>query len=701
MSSTADFLVEIGTEELPPKALRRLEQSFAEQVRAGIEAAGLKAGSQHSFATPRRLAVLISDLQRQQLPQSIEKRGPSVKVAYDRDGNPTQAAQAFAKSCGVALGDLTRLQTNKGEWLLFRTEEPGRSADELLPVIVADALAELPIPKRMRWGNSEVEFVRPVHWVLMLLGPEIVTAKILGTAAGRDTYGHRFHAPQPISVSRPSDYPALLADQGHVVADFEQRRALIRHQAEDAAADLSGRAILDDSVLDEVAALTEWPVPIAGGFDAKFLRLPEEVLIATLQDHQRYFPVRSDDGSLMPNFIAISNLDSQDSEQVRQGNERVVAPRLADAAFFWDQDCRVTLESRREALKQVVFQRKLGNLHEKSARVAKLAVTLAIACDQDEAAAQRAAELAKTDLLTELVGEFPELQGRVGYYYAVLDGETETVAKAIEEQYLPRQAGDPLPATPHGNTLALADRLDTLAGIFAVGKRPTGNKDPFGLRRSALAVLRILIEQNIELDLVEYLRLAIVQQPVETLDIDNLLSELYEFMIDRLKRYCLDGQSPGLAKGSVTPEIFESVRVHRATSPLDFHQRLIAVCRFMQLDSAESLAIANKRIANILKSATEEIDSKVNKDLFEVDEERVLYSAVGEILEAHTRGLEERNYTEVLERLAGLREPVDKYFDTVMVMADDPSQRRNRLALMSQLRQLFLDVADLSCIPSV
>jgi glycyl-tRNA synthetase beta chain len=331
MSSTADFLVEIGTEELPPKALRRLEQSFAKQVRAGIEAAGLTAGSQHSFATPRRLAVLISDLQLQQLPQSIEKRGPSVKVAYDRDGNPTQAAQAFAKSCGVALGDLTRLQTNKGEWLLFRTEEPGRRADELLPVIVADALAELPIPKRMRWGNSEVEFVRPVHWVLMLLGPEIVTAKILGTAAGRDTYGHRFHAPQPISVSQPSDYPALLADQGHVVADFEQRRALIRQQAEDAAADLSGRAILDDSVLDEVAALTEWPVPIAGVFDAQFLRLPEEVLIATLQDHQRYFPVRSDDGSLMPNFIAISNLDSQDSEQVRRGNAfsgiRIVASR--------------------------------------------------------------------------------------------------------------------------------------------------------------------------------------------------------------------------------------------------------------------------------------------------------------------------------------------------------------------------------------
>ena len=700
MASTADFLAEIGTEELPPKALRHLEQAFAENVRAGIESAGLKAGQQRSFATPRRLAVLINELELQQPPQSIEKRGPSVKVAFDQDGKPTQAAQAFAKSCGVALQDLTRLQTKKGEWLLFRTEQPGRSADELLPAIVADALAALPIPKRMRWGSSDVEFVRPVHWILMLLGAEIVSAKILGATAGRETYGHRFHSPQPILVSAPADYAALLADKGHVVADFDQRRELIRQQAEDAVAQLNGRAILDDAVLDEVTALTEWPVPIVGSFDPKFLRLPEEVLIATLQDHQRYFPVRSDDGSLMPNFIAISNLDSLDSTQVRQGNERVVSPRLADAAFFWDQDCRVTLDSRREALKQVVFQQALGSLYDKSARVAKLATALAIDFDQDKVSAQRAAELAKTDLLTQLVGEFPDLQGRVGFYYAIRDGETEAVAQAIEEQYLPRQAGGPLPASPNGCTLALADRFDTLAGIFAAGKRPTGNKDPFGLRRTALAVLRILIEQNIELDLVKYLRLAIAEQPVDKIDADHLLSELYEFMIDRLKRYCLDGQSPSLEKGSVTPEIFESVRVHQAKSPLDFHQRLIAVCRFMQLDSAESLAIANKRIANILKSATDEFDSTVNPDLFEADEERLLYTAVGNIREAHVRGLEEKNYTEVLERLAELREPVDKYFDAVMVMADDADQRRNRLSLMNQLRQLFLDVADLSCIPA-
>ena len=700
MASTADFLAEIGTEELPPKALHQLEQAFAESVRAGIKAAGLNAGPQRSFATPRRLTVLISDLDKQQPTQSVEKRGPSVKVAFDQNGNPTPAAQAFAKSCGVVLQELTRLQTEKGEWLLFRTEKPGRSAEDLLPDIIAGALAALPVPKRMRWGSSEVEFVRPVHWVLMLLGAKILTTEILGVAAGRKTYGHRFHAPDPITVSTPADYEALLAEEGRVVADFTQRRTLIRQQAEDAAASLNGRAIIDDTVLDEVTALTEWPVPITGRFDAKFLRLPEEVLIATLQDHQRYFPLRSDDGMLMPDFIAISNLDSKDADQVRQGNERVVAPRLADAAFFWDQDCRVKLDSRREALKQVVFQKALGSLYDKSTRVAKLATTLAIDFNQDKAIAQRAAELAKTDLLTELVGEFPELQGRVGYYYAVLDGETEAVAKAIEEQYMPRQSGGHLPVTPYGITLALADRLDTLAGIFCAGKRPTGNKDPFGLRRTALAVLRILIEQNIELDLVKYLRLAIAAQPIDTVDADTILSELYEFVIDRLKRYCLDGYAPSLPKGSVTPEIFESVRFHRTTSPLDFHQRLIAVCRFMQLESAESLAIANKRIANILRSASDKTDGHVNPELFEVDEERILYSSVGDILEAHARGLKEKNYTEVLERLAGLKDPVDKYFDTVMVMADDADQRRNRLSFMHQLRQLFLDVADLSCIPS-
>jgi glycyl-tRNA synthetase beta chain len=492
----------------------------------------------------------------------------------------------------------------------------------------------------------------------------------------------------------------LLRDKCHVFADFEERRERIRQQAEAAAADIEGHAILDEKVLDEVTALTEWPVAITGGFDAEFLRLPEEVLVATLQDHQRYFPVRSSEDKLKPNFIAISNLDSRNFDEVRRGNERVVAPRLADAAFFWDQDRRVTLDARRDALKHVVFQQELGSLHDKSERVANLAKQLARDLGENEASAQRAASLAKTDLLTEMVGEFPELQGRIGNYYARADGEPEGIATAIEEQYMPRHAGDLLPATRQGALLALADRFDTLAGIFSTGQRPTGNKDPFGLRRAALAVLRILIEQNIELDLHHYLRAAIAAQPVQKANADELSAELFEFMIDRLKRYCLDGQSPGLGEGAVTPEIFEAVRSHRTASPLDFHQRLIAVCRFMQMDSAESLAVANKRIANILKSATDKVDCTVDPGLFAADEERDLYAAVGKVQEAHACDLAEKKYTAVLERLATLREPVDKYFDTVMVMADDADQRRNRLSLMNQLRQLFLDVADLSGIPA-
>lgn len=700
MATTADFLVEIGTEELPPKALRRLERAFADLMHSGIEAAGLASGSQQSFATPRRLALLVNELELHQAPRTVEKRGPSTRVAFDDSGEPAPAGLAFAKSCGVEIADLDRLETEKGEWLLHRSEDAGRSAKDLLPEIVAAALAALPVPKRMRWGSSDVEFVRPVHWVLMLLGKDIVAADILGIAAGRQTFGHRFHAPAPIAVAKPAKYVAVLHDKGSVVANFDERRDFIRQQAEQAATGLNGRAILDDNVLDEVTALTEWPVAITGGFESEFLRLPEEVLIATLQDHQRYFPVRATNDSLLPNFIAMSNLDSRDVDEVRKGNERVVTPRLADAAFFWDQDRRVSLESRRESLRQVVFQQALGSLRDKSARVAKLSAQLAMDLAEDTKTARRAADLAKTDLLTEMVGEFPELQGRVGYYYALEDGESEAVATAIEEQYFPRQAGGMLPTSRQGAILSLADRLDTLAGIFAVGKRPSGNKDPFGLRRTALAVLRILIEQDIELDLDRYLRLAIAGLPVKEIDTEKLTSDLYEFIIDRLRRYCLDGQSPELDKGIVTPEIFESVRVQRTTSPLDFHERLIAVCQFMQMSSAESLAVANKRIANILKSATDKIDSTVDPGIFEADEERALYDAVDKIRDIHSRDLDDKKYADVLERLASLREPVDSYFDTVMVMADDDDQRRNRLSLMNQLRQLFLDVADLSCIPS-
>ena len=700
MSDNVDFLVEIGTEELPPKALPRLERAFAENVLSGISKAGLNVGETRSFATPRRLAVMISGLSRTQPAQTIERRGPSMKVAFDDGGHPTRAALAFAKSCGTDVTALPTVKTEKGEWLMFSAENPGAAAAELLPGIVESALHALPIPKRMRWGSSDVEFVRPVHWVLMLLGDQVIECELLDQRAGAVTFGHRFHAPEPIVIDAPKNYEALLMDPGHVVAGFEERRKRIRDLTSAGAADTGGDPILDAAVLDEVTALVEWPVLITGQFDPRFLRLPEEVLIATLQTHQRYFPIQDEEQKLKADFITISNIESRDPAQVRRGNERVVASRLADAAFFWDQDRRTTLNARREDLRQVIFQKELGSLHDKTERVAALAAGLADIFGADQETTLRAATLAKTDLLTQMVGEFPELQGRMGYYYALNDGEKESVATAIDEHYQPRHSGGALPASKSGQILAIADRLDTLAGIFVTGKRPSGNKDPFGLRRAAIGIARILIENTLDLDLVAQIKSAIAAQPIVADDPDGLLGDVHGFIVERLRAYYLEGLAPGLEKGAVTPEIFESVRVGKPVSPLDFHQRLSAVCQFMRLDAAESLAMSNKRIANILKSASDEAGHEIDPALFEADEERQLHSAVSALANAHKDRLLNRDYKSVLEGLADLKEPVDAFFDTVMVMADDIGKRRNRLSLLRQLRQLFLDVADLSRIPS-
>lgn len=700
MQKTADFLVEIGTEELPPRALRALEQSFAEGVTAGIRRAGLDGAAHESFATPRRLAVLVRDVATNQPVQRVEKRGPPLQVAFDPNGRPTRAAFAFAAACGCTVEDLERLESPAGAWLMFRGEQPGQPATALLPGIVSAALDALPIPKRMRWGACDEQFVRPVRWLLMMLGEEVVPAEILGQPAGNLTRGHRYLSSGAIRIRRPAEYAATLREAGKVIARFEERRERIRDLAEAAARELGGSALIGQSVLEEVTALVEWPVPVVGCFEESFLRLPEEVLAATLQGHQRYFPVRSPRGGLIAGFIAISNLESRDPGQVRQGNERVVRPRLADAAFFWDRDCATTLEARRAALREVVFQRGLGSLHDKSVRIESLGRRIAAALRVSPQTVGRAAQLAKTDLLTELVKEFPELQGRMGYYYARHDGEEEAVAIAIEEQYLPRHAGDRLAATGPGQCLALADRLDTLAGVFALGRKPSGNKDPFGLRRAALGLLRTLIEARLDLPLREFLGHAIDGQPVPVANRDGLIGELYDFIIDRLRSYYLEGQAPGLAPGEITAEMFEAVRVREPASPLDFHERLQAVRSFLQLKDAESLAVANKRIANILRSATDEVPTEVDPRLFDAEEERRLHSAVGGLLPLHQSGLAARRYEEVLQRLAGLREPIDAFFNAVLVMSEQPAQRRNRLAQLQRLRRLFLDVADLSCLPA-
>jgi len=541
----------------------------------------------------------------------------------------------------------------------------------------------------------------------MLLGDQVVPAELLGQTAGDATRGHRFHAPDPITLTQAADYQSALEQQGSVLPGFAARRERIVELARAAAAGISGEAVLNPAVVDEVTALVEWPVAVAGRFDTEFLDLPEEVLISTLQDHQRYFPVRDADGKLLPHFITISNLDSRDVAQVQAGNERVVRPRLADAAFFFAQDRRTSLADRRDKLKQVVFEKDLGSLFDKSARVAQLGHEIAADLLHDATFDQtvfqqwvvRAAHLAKTDLLTAMVGEFPELQGRMGYYYAVHDQETPAVATAIEEQYLPRHAGDRLPTTPTGRALTVADRLDTLAGIFAAGKRPTGNKDPFGLRRAALGLLRVLVEDGVELDLRKPLAQAVALQPVKCADPDALVDEIFAFIMDRLRAYYRDGLAPGLPAGAVTPETFEAVRARNPSSPLDFHQRVVAVQGFLQLPAADSLALANKRIANILRGADQAPDA-VRPEMFEATAETQLHEAVVHVLGAHEERLAQRDYEAVLTELAGLREPVDAFFDAVMVMTDDEGLRANRLALLKRLRHLFLDVADLSLIPT-
>jgi len=690
MSKTADFLVEIGTEELPPKALRSLMEAFGANLSAGVDDARLSHGDIHSYASPRRLAVVISKLALSQDDRKVEQKGPPVKVAFDADGNPTPAATAFAAKCGTGLDELDRIETDKGEWLVFHAVETGRTAAQLLPEVVERALAALPVPRRMRWGAGDAEFVRPVHWIVLLHGKDIIDASVMGIAAGRESHGHRFHSSGPVSISSPGDYLASLEKEGYVIADFERRREMVREGVNAAAEQAGGRIVDGESLYDEVTALVEWPVPIVGAFDELFLELPREVVISTLTAHQRYFPVADDDDKLLPHFVTVANLESKDPEQVIEGNERVIRPRLADAAFFWDSDRKKTLDSRQETLRDVVYQRGLGSVFDKSHRTGHLAVWLANDLDADAPTVERAAALAKCDLITGMVGEFPDLQGTMGRYYAASNGEPEAVANAIAEHYQPRFAGDETPASQTGQILAVADKLDTLAGVFSIGKKPSGNRDPFGLRRAALGIVRILIERGIDVDLKAMIEQAVNQQPDGKIPAAELCSDLYAFITDRLRRYFLDRDA------GLSTETFDAVMARQPASLVDFDRRLAAVQTFARLDQAESLAAANKRIANILRKAGDPQGLAVAVKLFELDAEQTLYNALVNSREKVGPMLEHRRYAEILNELAGLREPVDRFFDDVMVMAEDDAVRNNRLALLSDIRALFLDVADIS-----
>ncbi|MCP4042616.1 MAG: glycine--tRNA ligase subunit beta [Gammaproteobacteria bacterium] len=681
-----DLLIEIGTEELPPKALKNLAEAFYNGVRIGLEKAGLSHGEIALFATPRRIATLIPNLDETQADKQVERRGPAVKAAFGADGNPSKAALGFARSCGVEVDALERVETPKGAWLVFRSTQSGQSTSGLVPGIVRESLARLPIPKRMRWGDLKVEFVRPAHWIVLLFGDEVIDTEILGIKAGRKTHGHRFHHPENITITTPAEYPVLLRETGQVLADFPTRREEIRRQVEILAGELGGKAVISEGLLDEVTSLVEWPVAIAGSFDQRFLEVPAEALVATMKGHQKYFHLEDSDGNLLPHFITVSNIESSNPDAVRAGNERVIRPRLTDAEFFWQQDRATPLAARVSTLKNVVFQQKLGTLRDKSRRVVHLAEQISSRLGSDPDLGRRAAELSKCDLSTDMVGEFPELQGIMGRYYAHHDGEPDEVAQALDEQYLPRFAGDILPETTTGQALAIADRLDTLVGIFAIGQSPTGDKDPFGLRRAALGVLRIIIERQLDLDLKDLLRTAV--HAYGQFDIDLVVDEVFTFMMERLRAYYLDT--------GVATDTFEAVLARHPDRPLDFDERIKAVTRFRELPDAASLAAANKRIHNILRKAKGTIPESPDPARFEDSAEGTLAAEIEKLRKTVEPMLELGEYTEALSQLAGLRDTVDRFFDQVLVMADDEELRHNRLALLASLNRLFLRTADIS-----
>lgn len=690
MSSTIqtnEFLVEIGTEELPPIALKKLSESFASGIEAGLKEAELSFGEVVVYASPRRLAVKVSALQSCQEDKTVEKKGPAKKAAFDAEGNPSKAIQGFARGCGIEVSELSEIETPKGTWMVYYQALKGQKTSELLPNIVSQSLAKLPVPKRMRWGSSTVEFVRPVHWVLMLLDEQIVPATILGHDASNTTRGHRFHAPKTLEIQTPADYLGSLEIKGYVVADFAKRSDLIRQQVETIAKENGGMAVIDESLLEEVTALNEWPQAVIGDFDEAFLSVPSEALISAMKSHQKYFHMLDTDGKLMAKFITISNIQSSKPESVKYGNERVIRPRLADAKFFWEQDLKAGLESFLPRLEKVVFQQKLGTVYDKVERLEKLSVSIGEPLGGDASLLARAARLAKCDLTSEMVGEFTSLQGVMGAYYAEAQGENGLVVEAIGQQYKPTFAGDSLPESTVSQSLAIADKLDTITGIFGLGQVPTGDKDPFALRRSALGLVRIIIEKELDIDLKELVKTSLALHPeVETTD--ELIEAVYGFIISRLKSYYAD-------KG-ISAEQFEAVRVCGSSYPLDFDKRIEAVKQFSAMESAESLSAANKRIANILKKVKTDIATEINESLLTEEAEQSLYQTINKLAGQVTELTNARDYTQAMSLLAEVRQPVDNFFDQVMVMAEDEKVKQNRLALLNKLYSLFKRIADIS-----
>ncbi len=684
--TTQNFLVEIGTEELPPKALKTLATSFADNVEAELNQAGLSFDKIEWFAAPRRLAVKVLNLATQQPSKEIEKRGPAVSAAFDAEGKPTKAAEGWARGCGITVEQAERIATDKGEWLVHRAKIEGQPTKNLLNDIVANALAKLPIPKPMRWADKTVQFIRPVHTVTMLLGDELIEGEILGVASARTIRGHRFLGEKEFEIQHADQYPQLLREKGSVVADFNERKAEILAKSQAKATALGGVADIEESLLEEVTSLVEYPNVLAAKFEERFLAVPAEALVYTMKGDQKYFPIYDKEGKLLPHFIFVSNINPEDPTAIIEGNEKVVRPRLTDAEFFFKTDLKQKLVDRLPRLETVLFQQQLGTLKDKTDRIEQLAGEIAKQIGADEAKAKRAGLLSKCDLMTNMVFEFTDTQGVMGMHYARHDGEDEEVAVALNEQYMPRFAGDELPKSLVASAVALADKFDTLTGIFGIGQAPKGSADPFALRRAALGALRIIVEKNLPLDLEDLVKKSAALFG-DKLTNQNVVADVVDFMLGRFRAWY---QDEGIAV-----DVIQAVLARRPTRPADFDARVRAVSHFRTLDSAEALAAANKRVSNILAKADAAI-GEINLTACVEPAEKALAEAVLALRTEVQPLIAKGDYTAVLDKLANLRAPVDSFFDNVMVNAEDPALRQNRLAILNTLQGLFLQVADIS-----
>lgn len=690
MSQRHDLLIELGTEELPPKALKGLSESFTASFVAELNQARLAFDSVESFATPRRLAVLIKGVDAQQADEVVEKRGPAIQAAFDADGNPTRAAEGWARGLGITVDDAERLKTDKGEWLLYNATVAGKSIRDLVQGFIDQAVKQLPIPKAMRWGSTSYQFIRPLHTLTVLLDNNVLDAELFGVESNNKVNGHRFHHPERLTVDHAANYAEVLAS-GHVVASFAARRETIRESVIELAKAEDAVPVWDEYLIDEVASLVEYPVPMVASFDESFLAVPKEALIYTMKDDQRYFPLVNENGDLLPRFIFISNIQSRDPQQVIQGNEKVIRPRLADAQFFFESDKKTKLADRLDKLDSVLFQKELGSIGDKARRMEATSRFIADELKADKNAAARAGLLAKADLVSSMVMEFPEVQGIMGMHYARHDGESEAVASAIEAHYRPRFAGDALPTSLEGCAVALADKLDTLAGIFGIGQIPTGDRDPFGLRRAAIGMLRILVEKQLPLDLETLVRSAVANYGNIIKNPDEVTTQVVDFLLGRFRAWYQDQ--------SISVDVIQAVLARRPTVALDFDHRVKAVAEFRSNPQAEALAAANKRVSNIL-AKSEMMLAAVDTSLLQEDAEKSLHNALSGLRDTVSTAAINGDYAAALSALATLREPVDRFFDEVMVNADDEAIRRNRLSLLNELRDQFLNVADISLLQS-